>query len=81
MYLHAKNINFHVDKFSFLSSNWKVCPSKIGFSVSGQETEFFGDENSWFSYEKSTPGSKENAIHFKIYKAIYQYLPTLSSLN
>ena len=57
-------MKFHVDKFSLLSSNWKVCPSKIGFSVTGQETEFPGDENPWFSHEKSSPGSKENAIHF-----------------
>ena len=63
-YLHAKNINFHVDKFSFLSSNWKVCPGGVGFSVTGQETEFPGDKNSWFSHGNSSPGSKENAIHF-----------------
>ena len=56
-FLHEKDMNFHVYKFSFLSSNWKVCLSKIGFSVTGQETEFQGDENSWFSYEKSSPGS------------------------
>ena len=59
-------MNFHFYKFSFLSSNWKVCPSKIGFSVTGQEIEFPGVENSWFSHEKSSPGSKENASHFTI---------------
>ena len=63
-FLPEKDMNFHVYKFSFLSSNWKVCPSKIGFSVTGQETEFPGDENSRFSYENSSPGSKENASHF-----------------
>ena len=57
-------MNFHVYKFSFLSNNWKVCLSKIGFSVTGQVTEFPGNENSWFSHEKSSPGSKENTSHF-----------------
>ena len=62
--MHEKNMNFHVYKFSFLSSNWKVCQSKIGFSVAGQETEFAGDENSWFSHGKSSPAPKEDASHF-----------------
>ena len=67
-------MNFHVYKFSFLSSNWKVCLSKIGFSVTGQETEFHGDENSWFSHENSSPGWKENASHFiPINTIFYEY--------
>ena len=59
-----EDMNFHVYKFSFLSSNWKVCPSKIGFLVTGQETEFAGDENSWFSHEKSSSEPKEDSSYF-----------------
>ena len=57
--MHEKDMNFHVYKFSFIYSNWKVSPSKIGFSVTRQETEFAGDENSWFSHEKSSPAPKK----------------------
>ena len=67
-FLHELDMNFHVYKFSFLSSNWKVCLGKIRFSVTGQETEFAGDENSWFSHEKSSPAPKEDAIHFSNWK-------------
>ena len=63
-FLHEKDMNFHVYKFGFLSGNWKVCSSKIGFSVTGQETEFAGDENLWFSHENSSSASKEVASHF-----------------
>ena len=34
------------------------------FSVTGQETEFAGDENSRFSHENSAPAPKEDASHF-----------------
>ena len=65
-------MNFYIYKFSFLSSNRKVCPSKIGFSVTGQETEFAGDENSWFSHEKSSLAPKEDASHFIVF--IFGYM-------
>ena len=66
-FLYELDMNFHVYKFNFLSSNWKVCPSKIGFSFAGKETEFAGDENSWFSRKKSSPAPKEDASHFIYY--------------
>ena len=50
---------FSCNKFSFLSSNWKVCPSKIAFSVTGRETEFPVDENSWFSHENHLQNQKK----------------------
>ena len=37
---------------------------KIGFLVTGHDTEFSGNKNSWFSHEKSSPESKENGSHF-----------------
>ena len=65
----SKDMKLHAYKFILFCIIWNVC-HKIGFSGNGDKTEFPGNENSWFSHEKSSPKWKGRASYFT--KAMHQ---------